>query len=187
MEGEDNHNICKTLFVIIWEVSLYAVKWLQSSISAPKIMHIKNCPLRVWFCKLFEMSSESLMLHLSSATIRQTDQVAICWPVSGYGHFSTKLVIYIKQVCLVTGMCIRIPNIWKRMKIKDPPLNHGRASLLAQTVKSPLTMQKTQVPSLSWEDSLEKGMATHSSILAWRIPWTKEPGGLQSMGSQRVG
>ena len=48
-------------------------------------------------------------------------------------------------------------------------------------------MQKTWVRSLSWEDSLEKEMATHSSILAWRIPWTEEPGGLQSMGSQRVG
>ena len=47
-------------------------------------------------------------------------------------------------------------------------------------------MQKTQVQSLSQEDPLEKGMATHSSIRAWRIPWTEELGGLQSMGSQRV-
>ena len=44
-------------------------------------------------------------------------------------------------------------------------------------------MQDTQVRSLGWEDPLEKGMATHSSILAWRIPWTEDPGGLQSMGS----
>ena len=48
-------------------------------------------------------------------------------------------------------------------------------------------MQETWVPSLGWEDFLEKGMATHSSMLAWRIPWTKEPGGLQPMGLQRVG
>ena len=47
-------------------------------------------------------------------------------------------------------------------------------------------MQGTQVQSLSWEDPLKKEMATHSSILAWRIPWTEDPGGLQSMGSQRV-
>ena len=47
-------------------------------------------------------------------------------------------------------------------------------------------MQETRVRSLGWEDPLEKGMATHSSILAWRIPWTEEPGGLQSMGLQRV-
>ena len=48
-------------------------------------------------------------------------------------------------------------------------------------------VQETQVQSLGQEDLLEKGMATHSSILAWRIPWTEEPGGLQSMGFQRVG
>ena len=60
------------------------------------------------------------------------------------------------------------------------------ASLVAQTVKNLPAMQETSVPSLGWEDPLEKGMATHSSILAWEIPWTEEPGGLESMGSQRV-
>jgi len=53
-------------------------------------------------------------------------------------------------------------------------------------VKNPPVMQETRVQSLGWEDPLEKGMATHSSILAWRIPWTEDPGGVQSMGSQRV-
>ena len=48
-------------------------------------------------------------------------------------------------------------------------------------------MQETQVQSLGWEDLLEKGVAIHSSILAWRIPWIEQPGGLQSMGLQRVG
>ena len=57
---------------------------------------------------------------------------------------------------------------------------------MAQTVKNLPAMQETQVRSLGWEDPLEKGMATHSSILAWRIPQTEEPVGLQSMGSQRV-
>ena len=52
-------------------------------------------------------------------------------------------------------------------------------------VKSLPVMQETQVQSLGWEDPLKKEMAIHSSILAWRIPWTKEPGGLQAMGSQR--
>ena len=61
-----------------------------------------------------------------------------------------------------------------------------RASLVAQMVKNLPAMQETQVPSLGMEDLLEKRMATNSSILAWRIPWTEEPGGLQSMGSQRV-
>ena len=61
------------------------------------------------------------------------------------------------------------------------------ASQVAQMVKHLPALKETQVRSLAWEDSPEKGMATHSSILAWRIPWTEEPGGLQSMGSQRVG
>ena len=61
------------------------------------------------------------------------------------------------------------------------------AFLVAQTVKNPPTMQETCVQSLGWKDPLEKGMAMHSSILAWRIPWTEEPGGLQSIGLQRVG
>ena len=53
-------------------------------------------------------------------------------------------------------------------------------------VKNLPAMQETQVQSLGWEDTLEKGMATHSSMLAWTIPWTEEPGKLLSMGSQRV-
>ena len=57
---------------------------------------------------------------------------------------------------------------------------------MAQMVKNLPAVRETQVRSLGREDSLEKGMATHSSILAWRIPWTEEPGGLQSMGFQRV-
>ena len=60
------------------------------------------------------------------------------------------------------------------------------ASLVAQIVKNLPAMQETQVQPLGWEDPLEKGMATHSSILAWRIPWTEEPDLLQSMGLQRV-
>ena len=58
---------------------------------------------------------------------------------------------------------------------------------MAQMVMCLLTMQETQVQSLGWGDLLEKEMATHSSILAWKIPWKEEPGRLQSMGSQRVG
>ena len=62
-----------------------------------------------------------------------------------------------------------------------------KASQLAQAVKNLLAMQETWVRSLGLKDPLEKGMATHSSILAWEIPWTKEPGRLQSMGLQGVG
>ena len=62
-----------------------------------------------------------------------------------------------------------------------------RASLVAQTIKNPPAMQETPVQSLGQEDPLENEVATHSSILAWRIPQTEEPDRLQSMGSQRVG
>ena len=62
-----------------------------------------------------------------------------------------------------------------------------KISLVAQMVKCQPAVQETQVRSLGWEDPMEKERATHSSILAWKSPWTEEPGRLQSMGSQRVG
>ena len=61
-----------------------------------------------------------------------------------------------------------------------------KTSLVAQRVKNLPAMQETWIRFLGWEDTLEKEMATHSNILAWRIPWTEEPGGLKSVGSQRV-
>ena len=67
------------------------------------------------------------------------------------------------------------------------PLQYSWASLVARTVKNLPAMQETWVRSLSWEDPLEEGMATHPSILAWRIPWTVEPSGLQSIRLQTVG
>ena len=62
-----------------------------------------------------------------------------------------------------------------------------RGFLGGSVVRNPLAMQETRIWSLNQEDPLEKGMATHANILAWKIPWTEEPGGLQSLGSQRVG
>ena len=68
-----------------------------------------------------------------------------------------------------------------------PILGVKMKSPVAQSVKNLPAVQETWVPSLGWEDPLEKEMAIHSSILAWKISWTEEPGGRQSMGSQRVG
>ena len=67
------------------------------------------------------------------------------------------------------------------------PRQRTRTSLVAQMVNRLPTMRETKVQSLGWEDPLEKEMATHSSTLAWKILWMEEPGGLQSMESQRVG
>ena len=72
------------------------------------------------------------------------------------------------------------PSNWKRLLVRW-------TSLVVQTVKGLSTMRETRVQSLGWEDPLEKKMATHSSTIAWKIPWTEEPGRLQSMVSQRVG
>ena len=83
---------------------------------------------------------------------------------------------------MVVGFLMSLPNKTKLL-ILCQCLYRG-ASLVAQTVKNPPAMQKTWVPSLGWEAPLEKEMATHFSILAWEIPWTEEPDGLQSMGSQ---
>ena len=72
-------------------------------------------------------------------------------------------------------------------RVYSPKNFHIWVSLVTQRVKRLPTMQETWVRSLGWEDPLEKEMATHSSVFAWRIPWAEKPGSLQSMGSQRVG
>ena len=83
------------------------------------------------------------------------------------------LKIYLTVIIsILTGLALICRLLW--------------ASLVAQTVKNLPATWVTWVRFLGWEDPLEKGVATHSSILAWRIPWTEEPGELQSMGLQRV-
>ena len=96
------------------------------------------------------------------------------------------LVLDIKELILIF-LGVIIAYIQKKKKFLEVVLDSYRVSLVAQIVKNPPAMQETRVQSLGWEDTLEKGMATRSSILAWKIPWTEEPGRLQSMGSQRVG
>ena len=81
------------------------------------------------------------------------------------------------------GLCFLVQTASQFLRSKN---RLHWASLVAQTVKNLPAIWETWVRSLGWKDPLEKGMATHSSILAWRIQWTQEPGGLQSMGSQRV-
>ena len=88
---------------------------------------------------------------------------------------------------LLTSLCT-LENIFNFFSLIFCHVSqHVGASLVAQRIKRLPPMQETRVPSLSWEDPLEKEMVTHSSILAWRIPWTEKPGRLQSTGSQRVG
>ena len=77
-------------------------------------------------------------------------------------------------------------NLSKSLLLFESQFPNIGASLVVQMVKNPPAIWETWVQSLSQEDLLEKGMATHSSILAWKIPWTEEPGGLQSTGLKRV-
>ena len=87
-----------------------------------------------------------------------------------------------KEVTEMGGMTLLSPFL-----ILFALLPLTRASLAAQTVKHLPAVRETWVQSRGWEDPLEKDMATHSSTLVWKIPWTEEPGRLQSTGSQRVG
>ena len=101
-------------------------------------------------------------------------------------HSRYKIFNYI-YFCFVN--CVSKCFNFKFLKLerKLNPFILQRTSLVAQTVKRLPTMQDTRVRSLGQEDPLEKAMATHSSTLAWKIPWTEEHGTLQSMGSQKVG
>ena len=94
-------------------------------------------------------------------------------------HLESRLTSWSRR----DSSCLRRER--SRVQVPDEPL-YFWVSLVAQTVKNPPTMQETWVWSLVWEDPLEKSTATHSSILAWRIPMDKEAWRLQSIGSQRV-
>ena len=92
--------------------------------------------------------------------------IYFCCCCCSFFFFSRIRDFLIKKNFFITTICLGFPG--------------------SSVVKNPPAMQETWVQSLGWEDPLEKEMATHSSILAWRIPWTEGPGGLQSTGSQRV-
>ena len=106
----------------------------------------------------------------------QTTFLKVLSSLRGYVLKNHSILIILKYSFYLEG----------QIKCINFSLKYG-ASLVAQPVKNLPAMQETWVLFLGKEDPLEQGMATHSSILAWRIPGTEEPGGLQSMGSQRVG
>ena len=101
----------------------------------------------------------------------------VCWSVCGEGG----------TTLLACGHVHQPGYLWAVIKGFYEGIINYTASLVARMVKSLLAMRETWVRSQHQEDPLEKGMATHFSIPAWRIPWTEEPWGLQSVGSQRVG
>ena len=101
------------------------------------------------------------------------------------GWFEIRTEFWISQIACLQCPCTPKPKYLLKYFIRKL-FFLIRASLMAQMVKNLPAMQETRIQSLGREDPLEEGIATHSSILAWRIPWMEEPGGLQSMGPQRV-
>ena len=98
--------------------------------------------------------------------------------------YTISIQVKFKNLCLFKLYSAYLGNLCKIYYIINP--YYKWIFPVAQTVMNVPATKETWVQSLGWEDPLEKGMATHSRIRAWRIPWTEEPGGSQSMGSQRV-
>ena len=148
------------------------IKWIKSEKSTGNINNICNVLyflLGNEYSRFVSFSLFNIVLLISSS-----------FNESLFFVLFSKLYIYIKLF-----LCI-YDTFFNRRVLRRVIEGIG-ASLVAQRIKHLPAMRETRIRSLGWEDPLEKGMATHSSILAWRIPWTEEPGGLQSTGSQRVG
>ena len=121
-------------------------------------------------------NSRSLLKLTSIELVMPFNHLIPCHPLL----LLTSIFPSIRVFSNESALRIRCPKYWSFSFSIIP-------SLVAQMVKHLPTMRETQAQSLGWKDLLEKEMTTHSSILAWKIPWMGEPGGLQSMGSQRVG
>ena len=128
------------------------------------------------------LAASSLVLLTFELSFYKTMLVTL--PLLALG--SIRRFLHYPQIC-IHGFHEVAKRITSHREALDYLLPLGdRAPQVARMVKNQPVMQEARVWSLGWEDPLEKGMATHSSILAWRIPWTEEPGGLQAMGSHRV-
>ena len=164
------------LFVKVWKYSVHNTNtlstkspdaWLfQCSVSNPLISSTYN------------HASEMYHITVTSIYIIIYDFNDFLYRYN-YVNMVTYIILYTWNTNLHLQFCV--PDLYNWL-----PTEYLWDSPVAQTVKNPPAMRETWVQSLGWEDPLEEGMATHSSILAWRIPWTEEPGRLQSMGSQRV-
>ena len=134
------------------------------------------------------------MVHLTRATWRTSQKMRWLQRLHDPKQHKSGVMFRASGICVTGWGCVATGGsrnmppgavrfaVWFRLCYR---LNW--ASLVAQTVKNLSAMWRAWVWSLTWVDPLEKGMATHTSVLAWRIPLTEEPGGLQSMESQRVG
>ena len=114
------------------------------------------------------------------------ETVHSAFPALQIHTLSAPLALFARHLWAKSNLKSHIGTPCRSQYYWDLSLHYMRASLVAQTIKSLPTMQETRVQSLGWEDLLEKELTTHSSILAWKIPWMEELGRLQYIGSQRV-
>ena len=193
-----------------WRLANILEKWARGK--TRKKFRIQNeCPLEIngynHLCKKFN-HGEKAQIKKEPCSLNK-DSSSQGWQKAGSGssdsHFAFLHFFFLGMV-LITASCTLsqtsihsssgtlsdlIPWIYFSLPLyncKGFDLGHTwMASLVAQTVKRLSTTWETRVWSLGWEDPLDKEMAIHSSTIAWKIPWTEEPGRLQSMGSQRIG
>ena len=158
-------------------VSIYATNIVKCVVSAR--LSSRHSALILHFC----IQDFSLEIQMENVWVH--GWIHFYYTVLVYVSFSyTNFLLYWKHFPQVI-----VPFVTVLLRCNWPIISHIWASQMAQWVKNPSAMQETQevwVWPLGWEDHLEKEMATHSSIFAWRTPWTEEPGGLQCTGSQRV-
>ena len=143
----------------------------------------------------FKLLSFFLLILEVSLCVREINLLSVIWFEKYFFsicHLSFEIVYDVCEASLVDQLVKNPPAMQETPGLRSSPgeglsypLQYSWASLVAQMVKNPPTMQETWVQSLGWGDPLEERMATHSNILAWRIPWTEEPDRLQSMGQQR--
>ena len=153
-------------------VWLFATPWTAAHQSSLSITNYRSPPKIMYI--------ESVM---------PSNHLILCRPLLLWPSILPSIRVFSNK----SALCIRWPKYWSfsfswsRSKLTENKVMLMNNALVAQRIKHLPAMQETWVRFLSWEDPLEKEMAPHSSILAWRIPWTEEPSGLQSTGSQRVG
>ena len=141
-----------------------------------------------WISPLFLLSPNSPIYKICTNILPSMCTVRIKWGISSWHTVIIQLSTWWDFILEIYAICMdNIRNLYTftwNLRFQNSII---RASLVAQTIKNLPAMQETRIWSLVQEDPLEKGMATHSSILTWRIPWTEEPGRLQSVGLHRVG
>ena len=175
-------NGCWTHLFLLW------LQNLVSKLNDPTFRRGAAHPGGTSYCRV------PLVLRNSTPSLRERGQTRVVWVDSSeallWNHFSNlqpSLACYSSPKEAIPDNAKK--GAWRKGNLLASEFLFISlwASLVVQTVQNPPAMRETWVWSLGWEDPLEKGMVTHSSILAWRIPWIEECSRLQSMGSQRVG